>query len=128
MDFHKAGKAKSLIPFLHRYFGLTIDKPQHSNKKGMLGHSIRRGFGLNCKMVPQCQIIGSSNYAERSKKRDNEIQAYIFSQCPMFKQYLKKEQINYKTMLKKQQRKKYLMILKSKQIGRLNYCLKFLNL
>jgi hypothetical protein len=30
-------------------------------------------------------IIGSSNYAERSEKRDNEVQAYIFTECPMFK-------------------------------------------
>lgn len=70
--FHKAGKAKSLIPFFYRYFELNINKPIFEfTKPGWTFHA--KGFWGELNDNSVMTIIGSSNYAERSEKRDNEI-------------------------------------------------------
>ena len=50
-------------------------------------------FYENQEETPSLTIIGSSNYSQRSYKRDNEIQFYIYSVCPKFKERLQKENV-----------------------------------
>ncbi|CAD8065896.1 unnamed protein product [Paramecium primaurelia] len=120
--FHKAGKAKSFIPILYRYFELDIDKPIFEYKRnGWTFHT--KGFWAELQDGSTMTIIGSSNYAVRSEKRDNEIQAYIFTQCPMFKQDLKKEQnylLNYAEKITKEE------IIKDNEI-KINWKIKLLS-
>jgi len=48
-------------------------------------------FWENREESPSLCIIGSSNYSQRSYKRDNEIQFFIHSDCNKFKEKLMKE-------------------------------------
>lgn len=48
-------------------------------------------FYENKEETPSLTIIGSSNYSQRSYSRDNEVQFYIYTVCPKFKEKLHNE-------------------------------------
>ena len=54
-------------------------------------HTKGMWFYENSEENPSLSLIGSSNYSQRSYKRDNEIQFFIYSLCPKFKEKLHKE-------------------------------------
>lgn len=54
-------------------------------------HTKGMWFYENQEETPNLTIIGSSNYSQRSYKRDNEIQFYFYSMCPKFKEKLHNE-------------------------------------
>ena len=77
---------------------LTILNKRNNNKVAILEY-FRGEWTFHTKGMwiyenqenPSLTLIGSSNYSQRSYKRDNEIQFYIYALCPKFKEKLQAE-------------------------------------
>lgn len=90
-----------MIPFLYRVYELNLlSRLQKSgNKKVEIFEFFRGEWTFHTKGlwiyenqdVPSMTAIGSSNYSQRSYKRDNEIQFYLLSFCPKFKDRMEGE-------------------------------------
>lgn len=88
--FYKAGKYKHYIPIFYRIFEQQFTQPLYEYARpGWTFHA--KGFWAELKDNSSVTVIGSSNYAERSFNRDTEVQFYILTACPMFRQELEKE-------------------------------------
>ena len=99
--FYDGGFFKGVIPFLYRVYEmklLTLLKKQNNNKveifeyfRGEWTYHTKGMWVYENQENPSLTLIGSSNYSQRSFKRDNEIQFYVYSFCPKFKERLQEE-------------------------------------
>eukprot|EP01016_Furgasonia_blochmanni_P042009 TRINITY_DN5532_c0_g1_i7.p2 TRINITY_DN5532_c0_g1~~TRINITY_DN5532_c0_g1_i7.p2 ORF type:complete len:218 (-),score=51.18 TRINITY_DN5532_c0_g1_i7:187-840(-) len=100
--FYNGGTFKKYIPYFYRVYEYLLQKEMKKQGKTNISiHEYARGhWTFHSKGIwiaergeetPSLTMIGSSNMSERSFSRDTELNLYMYSQCPMFKEDLQEE-------------------------------------
>jgi CDP-diacylglycerol--glycerol-3-phosphate 3-phosphatidyltransferase len=94
-SFFRGGRVKKWVPYFYRVFEEQLQRHANKQKRDLkLLEYARPGWTFHSKGVwtgdsgnreeYNCTLLGSSNYSERSFKRDSELNFYFYSLCPQF--------------------------------------------